>query len=148
MGETMKKLGQTQLSFNLWELPGVWDTEFDSSLRTQQIITPDFSYFGQVKSATAGEGLGYLVNGQGAWIGYQSSSSTTQSGKVWFINGDVYEGFLENWEFHGQGKLSVALTGLSYEGVWDKGNLSVGKFAYQNGFSYKGNKFTPVFERK
>ena len=77
MGETLKKLGQAKLSYNLWELPGVWDIEFDSSLQEQQIITADFSYYGQVKSATAGEGFGYLVNKQGAWIGYQSSSSST-----------------------------------------------------------------------
>jgi hypothetical protein len=77
MGETLKKLGQAKLGYNLWELPGVWDIEFDSKLERQQIITSDFSYYGQVKSATVGEGFGYLVNEQGAWKGYQSSSGST-----------------------------------------------------------------------
>ena len=41
-----------------------------------------------------------------------------QAGKLWFANGDVYEGQMKNWKFDGQGKFSVALTGLSYEGIW------------------------------
>jgi hypothetical protein len=64
---------------------------------------------------------------------------------LWFVNGDVYEGQLNNWMFNGQGKLSVALTGLSYEGVWTKNNLPKAKLSYQNGFSYKNNNFAPVF---
>jgi len=35
-----------------------------------------------------------------------------QAGKLWFANGDVYEGQMINWMFDGQGKFSVALTGL------------------------------------
>ena len=51
---------------------------------------------------------------------------------MWFVNGDVYEGQFNNWMFDGQGKLSVALTGLSYEGVWTKNNLPKAKLSYQN----------------
>ena len=52
-----------------------------------------------------------------------------------------------NWMFEGQGKLTVALTGLSYEGIWAKNSLAISKFSYQNGFSYTGEVFAPVFER-
>jgi hypothetical protein len=71
-----------------------------------------------------------------------------QAGKLWFANGDVYEGQMINWMFDGQGKFSVALTGLQYEGIWTKNTLSVGKFSYQNGFTCKGHIWAPVFERK
>jgi hypothetical protein len=50
--------------------------------------------------------------------------------------------------FEGQGKLHVALTGLCYEGIWTKNSLAVGKFSYQNGYTYTGKAFAPVFERK
>jgi len=70
-----------------------------------------------------------------------------QAGKLWFANGDVYEGQMKNWKFDGQGKFSVALTGLSYEGIWTQNSLPVGKFSYQNGFSATGQIWAPVFER-
>ena len=44
-----------------------------------------------------------------------------------FANGDIYEGQLNNWQFDGPGKLSVNLTGLTYEGIWKKNNLAVEK---------------------
>jgi len=117
-------------SFDLWSVSGVWNIGFDSKLKQSKIVGNDFTYEGQTKNSTVGEGYGYLVNKQGAWKGYQSLSNSSQSGKLWFVNGDVYEGLLNNWKFSGQGKLFVALTGLSYEGVWDKNSLAAGKLSY------------------
>ena len=43
----------------------------------------------------------------------------------------IYEGLFENGYFHGQGKL--ILSGGKYEGIWHKGNLTEGKFIYDDG---------------
>lgn len=61
--------------YNLYEIPGIWDIQFDASLGQAVINTDDFWYKGQVKSATVGEGFGFLkIKNGGVWRGFQNST--------------------------------------------------------------------------